>query len=96
MWEEPIQYVYNEDDDCKEKLGGGDENVIQFAAFKPGFPVKTLHILDDGVVESSELKSQAHFKRWLDHAFMWNTRDWNLRQLKVFEETAGFMLTFLP
>lgn len=53
-------------------------------------------MLDSGDVDESELSSQGLVKRWIDHAFMWNERNWTLRQLRTFEGTAGFMLAFLP
>ena len=73
---------------------GADTLTIALAAFEHEMEPQIYHV---GVEEEDkEVSTEAYLKRWMDHAFMRNERDWTLRQVKVFEGTSGFMLAYMP
>jgi len=45
IWQEPIYYVYNDEEECRKKYGGED-GVIILGAFNPGYEPKFIHIVD--------------------------------------------------
>ena len=88
---EPMNFVWNNDEECKKTYGANPEGE-SLVMFDPGF--NPTHVTDYNKLD--ELKVLGPLNKWKDHTLLKHQRMWNYRQLMTFENSAHFMVAWLP
>jgi hypothetical protein len=89
---EPMNFVWNNDEECKKTYGASEHSEVTYVLFDPGF----MPTIEGDPSKMQNLKSYGAVKKWTRHALIKHERQWNYRQLMTFEDTAQFMVAYMP